>query len=141
MNFKPTPWEHRCVWREICVDGDVDPRVGVTCLTYCVQGCLGATRSGNDAIAGRGDLTSVCAACIPALLRQDVGALDAKYTTYTMMNSYDTVLASQAISSPTYDNQPTFAWSNFSIPFVRHYGMPDLYRFPWMPVTWNFTQV
>lgn len=38
------------------------------------------------------------------------------------------------ISSPTYDQQPVFVWSESPYASVPHMGQPDRWDFPWMTV-------
>ncbi|KAJ6240902.1 phospholipase b-related [Anaeramoeba flamelloides] len=59
------------------------------------------------------------------------GALDSKVTSYELAKN----LIVEAISSPTYVQQPIFKFStNYSV--LEHVGLPDEYHFPW--VKWDF---
>jgi hypothetical protein len=41
-------------------------------------------------------------------------------------------------SGPTYDQQPPFDWGTSTLaPYVPHAGQPQLWKFPWLTMTWN----
>ncbi len=64
----------------------------------------------------------------------DVVAIDSKVTSSGLFKSG---LASVAISSPTYDQQPVFKFSTTLLPNLTHVGLPDAWAFPWVNVTWQ----
>jgi Phospholipase B len=54
---------------------------------------------------------------------------DCKITSYTLMSDSQ---SSVAISSPTYNQQPVFKWSESLLVNKSHIGMPDTYDFDWV---------
>jgi hypothetical protein len=108
-----------------------------------LQGCTDGGRSASNAIAERGDLTPQNAQCISDISYQDEGALDLKYTTYSRCKDMSTGMSSSTISSPTYDQQPTFSWANTTITSVLgvpHHGLPDVWNFPYVEMEWTYSE-
>lgn len=98
--------------------------------------CCKTGPSASNAIAERGDLTASNADCISDIQRQDEAQIDVKYTTASIM--WQGLLSSVAQSGPTYDTQPPFKWSSSPFAKYSHVGQPDLWKFPWVNVTWRY---
>jgi hypothetical protein len=61
------------------------------------------------------------------------GAIDCKITDNTLIQNYN----AYAVSSPTWDSQPPFAWTNTWASYA-HYGMPQVYDFTFMLMSPSF---
>ena len=76
---------------------------------------------------------------VPDLQHGDSGGIDAKYTAASWMAAADVrggALPLAAQSGPTYDQQPTYSWSNSSVKKTPHAGQADVWRFPWVRQPW-----
>jgi hypothetical protein len=67
--------------------------------------------------------------------RECFGAMDAKVTNADLCSK----MQIDAISSPTYDQQPVFKFSTTPFTF-DHVGLPDEWKFPWMEFEWQAPQ-
>jgi hypothetical protein len=56
------------------------------------------------------------------------GGTDAKVTNEELINQ----LATSAVSGPTWDDQPPFAWTGRWEGKYSHIGHPDLFAFQWV---------
>jgi hypothetical protein len=69
----------------------------------------------------------------PYLGQADNVGIDTKITSSALFSDG---MAWRAISGPSYDQQPVFAFSNTTLVNISHVGMPDVWNFPWITVTW-----
>jgi len=104
------------------------------------QGCTGnPPSSAENAIAARDDLNPASGVYpIGALGHRDHAAIDAKYTSYSHMTAPGGMVA-VAVSGPTWDQQPVFAWSTTTpdIAALPHEGQPDSWAMPWVTLKWS----
>ena len=103
--------------------------------------------SAENAIAARDDLNPQNGTYpIGALGFRDHIQTDVKYTTWAYMMGKQSVLdpaapvtaplTAIAQSGPSYDTQPVFAFSASAFSTLAHDGMPDVWQFPWVAMTW-----
>jgi len=111
-----------------------DPLSRIPNCTGTPGGRCSPPNSAMLAIASRGDrnppnAVSHYGPLAPYVGRIDnFGAIDAKIATRANMAS----LAGVALSGPTNDQQPTFAWSTSTFPQDKPAGSVDTYDFPWV---------
>jgi len=82
----------------------------------------------DNAIAARGDLVPVSDAYWPG--RSPSGAIDCKMVSLVDLREGECLTS--AISGPTSDQQPVFAWSTSPYANTTHQGQPDVFNFPWL---------
>lgn len=91
--------------------------------------------SGENAISARNDLNPASGTYpFPALGHRSHGATDMKMTSYSMALKLELI----AFGGPTYDPLPPFQWSKTDFnTTISHDGMPDLWKFDPVHVSWG----
>jgi Phospholipase B len=104
-------------------------------LSIAGMGCEGGARNSANAIASRYDLNKESSDNCDSGGQFAFGSIDSKVT--SLQTAFPS-LRWLAISGPTYEGQPVFAFSNSTIKDVPHRGLPDAWQFPW--VTFSYPE-
>ena len=105
-----------------------------TCAYLHMSNCTPSQTTENT-IATRGDLNPKDGVYgLSAFGQRNHVATDSKITSFSTFNA--TSLPIRAICGPPYEQVPVFQWSTSPYSDLPHHGMPDVFKFPWVTISW-----
>jgi len=106
-----------------------------TCEYLKMTNCTPPYTSENS-ISVRGDLNPADGVWgLPEFAMRNHAGIDAKICSASMFDPAR--LTARIISGPTYDQQPVFVFSQSPYANYSHIGIPDVWKFPWMTISWE----